>query len=142
MAVTQIPIFSAPFQGGVVGANNQLIGTNVGATYAVGGSGVAIACTAEMEFVNDGYTGLFITPGTLSSGLTCTIKQQPDNATRSGNLVKICQPSKTVLMGPLKPIWFNFGGVVSLSFSAAASGAVGGATGVAAGRVSAVEMQF
>jgi len=103
---------------------------------------VAIACTAEMEFVNDGYTALFISPGSLSSGLTCTLKQQPDNAGRSGNLVKICQPSKTVLIGPFKPVWFNFGGVVELSFSAAASGSVGGATGVANGRISAVQMQF
>lgn len=142
MAVTNIPIFDAPFQGGVVGAANSAIGTNLSATYAVGGSGVAIACTSEMEFVNDGYTGLFITPGTLSTGLTCTIQQEADNAGRSGSLVKICQPSKTVLMGPFKPIWFNFGGVVGLSFSASASGSVGGATAVAAARVSAVQMQF
>lgn len=111
-APVRIPIHVSPFQGGPTGPN-AAVGFNLSSS---GSTGACIGASGIMDFVNDGYVTLFVNNGSTGK-ITCTISGQPDNAGRTQNVQRICGNSTVVGFGPFRPIWFNYGGVVYVSFS-------------------------
>jgi hypothetical protein len=109
MPATPIPITVAPFQGGENG-------TDIVTLLA----GSVIAATTEMQFVNDGYSVLFVTTGAVTPNIT--ISSVPDNAGREGPIGPIALTANvTRAYGPFRPIWWNQAGVVNVTFSNAAN---------------------
>lgn len=132
-APTPIPIYVDPFQSGYTG--NIPIVSRVGTPNGATG-GCAIGCTGYMQFINEGYTALFIT--TSTTGVNCTLYATPDNAGRVVNVVKYCPKAQTTMLGPLRPIWWNYGGVVQVGLK----GGRAGTAGVTGAVISAVQQQF
>ena len=109
MAATTIPVTVAPFQGGTNGTD---IITLV--------AGSVIAAATEMQFVNDGYSVLFVTTGAVTPNITITSVE--DNADRLGTIGPVALTANvTRAYGPFRPVWWNQAGVVSVTFSAAAN---------------------
>lgn len=112
MSITPIPIYPAPFQGAEEGSSTRAFGTTVSTPT----SGLVIAATTEMSFVNDGYTILFVTTGDVTPNLT--ISSIPDNAERNFDIGPTAlTANETRAFGPFQPIWWNYGGIVSVSIS-------------------------
>jgi hypothetical protein len=117
VAIQPIPIYNAPFQGGVAGTN--LTTTATGIVTAV----TSVNCT----FVNDGYTVLYIIMGATPAFLY--IPSVPDNAGRVGNIGVVdgagvptvagvtLAATTTYSFGPFRPVWWNFGGTMNVVFS-------------------------
>jgi len=73
------------------------------------------ATSTDLQFRNDGYTILyFVATGTP----TITIESVPDNAARLGDISFQLAANKVYAVGPLRPIWWNYGGVVQISLDA------------------------
>ena len=106
MPATNIPITVAPFQGGTNGTDLVTLL-----------AGSVIAATTEMQFVNDGYSVLFVTAAAAAANITITSVY--DNAGRLGNIgPSALTLNATRAYGPFRPIWWNQAGVVNVTFSA------------------------
>ena len=111
MAVTDIPVITAPFQG----QPNPVAGTLTGVGLNLSLS--TMAATQNMSFINDGYTILYVITVAGSTG-NITISSVRDNAGRVADIGPITSVvSSTFSYGPFRPIWWNYGGRVNLSFS-------------------------
>ena len=98
MAIQVLDVLQAPFQGQV-----EIVGNLVAAT------------STEIKFVNDGYTLLYVLAN--ASGRVITVRSIPDNAARLGNIVVTMVEDDLFTTAPLRPIWWNFGGMVEISLS-------------------------
>ena len=121
---TQITVYNAPFQGKESSVPTLNLGTVVNLAGTVQSTGVAQAAALEMFFVNDGYTILFVCTGAAAVTGNITIKAVPDNAGRAVDIVSGAPAplipilvNQTRAFGPFRPIWWNSGGVVNLTFS-------------------------
>lgn len=73
------------------------------------------ATSTDLQFRNDGYTLLyFVATGTP----TITVTSIPDNAGRIEDINFTAAANKVYAFGPLRPIWWNYGGVVQISLDA------------------------
>lgn len=149
MPVTNIPVSDAPFQGGKEqynDTNNYLNGFNL-SNGATSPSKISVTATEEMSFVNDGYSVLFCSTGTGASGVTgyrVEVSGIDDNAGRDTTIAKNLNVRNYTVagLGPFRPIWFNEGGKVNVSFSASGAGTTGFAAALAATQVSVVRFRF
>ena len=106
--ITNIPVYQAPFQGGTNGVD-----------ITTAPSDIYIAATQQMQFVNSGYTMLFV-KNSSGGAVTLTIQSIPDNAGRIQDIGPVTiAAGVTRMYGAFKPIWWNNGGLVQFSFSAA-----------------------
>lgn len=119
MAVTPIPVTIAPFQGSEASDPTRAFGSILNVIGAAPSTvGVGTAAALNMSFVNDGYTVLFVT--TVATVPQLTITAVSDNAGRSVNIgPTILVANQTRAFGPFRPVWWNYGGTINITFSAA-----------------------
>lgn len=118
MATQKIPVYTAPFQGGTNGTDITTVVDGI----------ITTVTSPEISFVNDGYTVLIVKKGTTED-VNIYIPSVPDNAGRIKNIgafdVVTGLPtaaaqvirSTSRLYGPFRPIWWNFGGTITVSFN-------------------------
>lgn len=100
MAATPLTVYTVPFQG--------VIDLNADITVA----------TADMTFVNDGYTVMHVLNVDAVNDLDVTITGVKDNAGRAKTLTQtVSANGGSVVFGPFRPIWWNDSGDVQISFS-------------------------
>lgn len=114
MAATPITVYPGGFQtSNVLNGVFDPMGDNI--TYGAD-------ATAEMSFVNDGYTILYVANTTADADTDVTITQVRDNAGRKVSPFTITVYTETqVAFGPYRPIWFNQSGLVNVAFSVTAN---------------------
>lgn len=100
LPITPIPVTPAPFQGGTAGLSI---------------TDTLIASAATMSFVNDGYTVLYV--ANVGTASNIVIQSIPDNAGRVANIAGAVEENATTLYGPFEPIWWNYGGLIYITFS-------------------------
>jgi hypothetical protein len=100
MAATQLTVYTVPFQGAMDLKTNNTV------------------ATADMTFVNDGYTVMNVVNSDAANDLTVTITGVRDNAGRTKTLTQTVTAAGGYFMfGPFRPIWWNDSGDVQVSFS-------------------------
>jgi hypothetical protein len=102
MAVTPLTVYTVPFQGDMDLTTNLTIPT------------------AEMSYVNDGYTVMMVVNNedNMGNDLTVTITGVRDNAGRGKTLTETVEnEGGRYLFGPFRPIWWNDSGDIQVSFS-------------------------
>ena len=108
---------------------------------------VAQSLKAEMQFLNDGYTFVYVfnpfdDPGFGNDGqndITVTFTAVPDNAGRIQDLAERVPFGASAICGPFRPVWWNYGGKVDLS---AAFSVPGGGEDINDASISAFRLQF
>ena len=116
MAVTDIPVITAPFQG-QPNPSGALTGVGVDLTTVSATTPSIVIVGTEYSFVNDGYTILYVLTNAAPAA-NITITSIRDNAGRVADIGPITSVvSSTFSYGPFRPIWWNYGGRVNLSFS-------------------------
>ena len=118
MAVIPLTVFKAPFQG-QPNPSGALTGVGVDLTTVSATTPSIVIVGTEYSFVNDGYTILYVLTNAAPAA-NITITSIRDNA---GRVADIGAPtalvaSTTFSYGPFRPIWWNQGGIVNVSFSA------------------------
>lgn len=100
MAATPLTVYTVPFQSVMnLTANNT-------------------TATAEMTFVNDGYTVMNVVNADPDNALTVTITGVKDNAGRGKTITQeVAAAGGYFMFGPLRPIWWNDSGDIQVSFS-------------------------
>lgn len=107
MAATELNVATVPFQGYL--------------DLAATGNMIAVPSSLECTFVNNGNTILVVENNAVATNLV-TITAVPDNAGRSTN-ISFAVPaiaggvSNVTLFGALRPVWWNYGGVVRVTFA-------------------------
>ncbi len=100
MPATPLTVYTVPFQGFIDLTTNNT------------------PATAEMTFVNDGYTVMNVVNSDPDNALTLTITGVRDNAGRSKTITQVVAAQGGYFMfGPFRPIFFNKAGDVQVSFS-------------------------
>lgn len=102
MAVTPLTIYTVPFQG-VLNLDDNLT-----------------TPTAEMSFINDGYTVMMVTNNEddMGNDLAVTITGVRDNAGRGKTLTQtVAKDGGQYIFGPFRPVWWDKSGGVQVSFS-------------------------
>ena len=114
MAVVNIPVVLAPFQG----QPNPSLGDPTGVGVDI--LDIAQVATQEMSFINSGYTVLYVIMGAgpIAPVGDLIVSSIRDVAGRVADIGPIAPGdfNDVSSYGPFRPIWWNFGGRVNLSF--------------------------